>query len=498
MSPAILLAVSALVLSILFTPVLRAVAVRRRWVDQPDNHRKIHTQSCPRLGGVPVLLAFAGSFGVALLFDTGGALPATSLAARLLPAMLLVFVTGMADDFLGLTPKQKLVGQFTAAALACVAGVRITTIGSVAIDPVFGSLLTAVWLVACSNAFNLIDGLDGLAGGLALLASISVIIAGIVYNDYSLVLLGAPLAGALLGFLPFNSYPASVFLGDCGSLWLGFLLGCCTVMWSQNAAQGVAIAAPVIALSIPLLDTTLAILRRFLRGQPISVADRNHMHHRMLRRGFSQRRVVMQFYVYGGIAAAVALIVSVVDHTRGMAMIAFFGVSACVLIGRLNYEEFRHAAQWLRLDRLRSGVKFGLCIRTCQDSLWSASSAEECWQAVRNACREMGFGEIALKIGGRSFRDGADPLRARRWTVNVPLSDSDYVRLACPQELVSEQAPIAALADMLRQTLVAKTTELRTNSDRPARPSPKVRRAAATDATAALDSIPEFRAPRAC
>jgi UDP-GlcNAc:undecaprenyl-phosphate GlcNAc-1-phosphate transferase len=146
--------------------------------------------------------------------------------------------------------------------------------------------VTVLWLLACANAFNLIDGLDGLASGVGLFATLTTLCAALMHGDMELALATAPLAGALIGFLRYNFNPASIFLGDCGSLSIGFLLGCYAVMWSQKSATLLGMAAPAIVLAAPLVDTALSIARRFIQHKPIFGADRGHLHHRLLDRGF--------------------------------------------------------------------------------------------------------------------------------------------------------------------------------------------------------------------
>src|SRR4051794_31412960 len=229
------LAVSAFALALLLTPVLRDVALRLGWVDEPDNQRKLHKQPIPRIGGIAIVLAYLGAFGVLLvpsLERSADIIHALPMVLKLLPAAAVVFATGLLDDLIGLKAWQKLVGVVSAASLACLSDVQIHGIAYHNISPYIGVPLTILWLVGCSNAFNLIDGVDGVATGLGLLATVTTLGAGLVHGDAGLVIAMAPLAGALLGFLRFNFNPASVFLGDCGSLTVGFMLGCCAVIWS--------------------------------------------------------------------------------------------------------------------------------------------------------------------------------------------------------------------------------------------------------------------------
>ena len=232
---------------LLLTPIARMCAVRLGFLDHPDRTRKLHQAAVPRLGGVPILLAYAGSFLVlfALPMKAAGAIEANvSMIWRLLPAVGMVFFTGLADDLSGLSPWQKLLGQTAAVVAAFCAGVRIDSIAGHAM-PTWCSLpLTLAWLLLCSNAFNLIDGIDGLATGVGLAATVTTMFAALLHGDAMLALATAPLAGCLLGFLPYNFNPASIFLGDSGSLLIGFLLGSYGIIWSQKSATMLGVAAP--------------------------------------------------------------------------------------------------------------------------------------------------------------------------------------------------------------------------------------------------------------
>lgn len=321
------LAVCAFALSVLLTPLIREIAIRRGCLDRPDSNRKRHQAPIPRLGGVAIVLACAGSFGIFSLIDLHGSptmLPTSALVWKLLPAAMLVFIIGLLDDLAGLTPWQKLLGEVFAAGLACAGGIQIQSLAGSPISAFLGVPLTILWLVGCTNAFNLIDGLDGLASGLGLLATLTILAAGFLHNDFGLVMATAPLAGALLGFLLFNFNPASIFLGDCGSLWLGFMLACYGVIWSQKTTGPVlSMVAPLMALSIPLLDMVLSILRRFLQHQPVLRADHDHIHHRLLKRGFTPRRSVVLLYAAGALAASLSLLQTAGRGGDGLLIVVF-------------------------------------------------------------------------------------------------------------------------------------------------------------------------------
>ncbi len=306
-------------LSLLLTPVCRDLALRFRCVDRPDNGRKLHARPVPRIGGIPIMAA---------------CLPLVVLWRPVFPSVLLIFAAGLWDDLFGLRARKKLGVQAAAAALACLAGVSIGE------QAWWSAPLTILWLVGCTNAFNLIDGVDGLACGLGLIAALTMLAAALVHGQYTLALAAAPVAGALCGFLPYNFHRASVFLGDSGSLSLGFLLGIYAVTWSNATNTLPGMAAPLVALSIPLLDTVLAVARRAIGGQPIFAADRRHIHHLMLDRGLSHRGVALLLCGICGFAAIWSILLAVAPGQYGSVMLAAFCAAAWAGVRRLGYPEF--------------------------------------------------------------------------------------------------------------------------------------------------------------
>ena len=260
-------------LSLFLTPLVRNQARRLGLVDMPDGHRKIHRTPVPRVGGVAILAATVGAYALLLLAGLSAGhivLSGAPFAVRLLPAVIIIFGVGLADDIFAIRPWYKLAAQIAAATLVWFSGIRLEAIGGHPFSVTLSFVLTIAWIVACSNAVNLIDGVDGLAAGVGLFATITTLIAGLLHNNLDLVFATVPLAGALIGFLRYNFNPASIFLGDCGSLTLGFLLGCYGIVWSEKSTTLLSMTAPLLALSVPLLDAGIAIARRFLRNQPSS------------------------------------------------------------------------------------------------------------------------------------------------------------------------------------------------------------------------------------
>jgi UDP-GlcNAc:undecaprenyl-phosphate GlcNAc-1-phosphate transferase len=190
------------------------------------------------------------------------------LIVRLLPAAIVIFGGGLADDIISLKSWQKLAGQALAAALAYRPGVQVGGVEGHPVSATASFLVTLAWRMACSKAINLLNGIDGLAGGMGLFSSITIIIAAPLQSNVALAMAAVPLAGCLLAFLFYNFHPASISLGDSGSLLIGFLFGCYGVIWSQKATTFLVMTAPLMLLAVPLLDTTLSIARRFLRHSP--------------------------------------------------------------------------------------------------------------------------------------------------------------------------------------------------------------------------------------
>lgn len=449
--------------AVICTPLCRNLAAGRGWLDVPDPKRKIHSRPIPRIGGISIVVSYLASFAIVLLcwHDSEGMLrDHLRLTWQLVPAAALIFVTGLLDDLLGLRPWQKLVGQTCAAVIAYAAGVHLTSISGVELSSWLTLPATIVWLVACSNAFNLIDGVDGLAAGLGFFATLTILMAALLQQNLSLAIATAPLAGALLGFLRYNFNPASVFLGDCGSLLIGFLLGCYGVLWSQKSATVLGMTAPLMVLAIPLLDTALAIVRRFLGRQPIFGADRGHVHHRLLARGLTPRRVVLLLYGICGIAAGLSLLQSMFHDRFGGAILVIFCVGAWLGIQHLGYAEFIAASRIFASGGIRRHVNAQLQLTAIGEELTAADTPDQCWNVLCRTYSNFGFNEIKLELGNRIYNHTVNGNHiANTWTIRITLSDCDYVNLS--REFDTEAPPIvAAFADMIGTTLRPKVRTL--------------------------------------
>ncbi len=235
-------------------------------------------------------------------------------------------MVGALDDLFDLGPWQKLAGQFLAASWLFYSGLRIESVAG----NYFGEMpwltfpLTVCWLLACTNAFNLIDGLDGLASGVGFFATVTMLLAALLQGNVEMQILTVPLAAALLAFLRYNFNPASIFLGDSGAMLIGFSLGTYGIIWSQKSATLIGFAAPVVALAFPIAETLISIVRRFLRGHPVFEADSGHIHHLLLERGFGPRQVAAMIYGVAAVSAGVSLVLAQpAIRDRGVILIAF-------------------------------------------------------------------------------------------------------------------------------------------------------------------------------
>jgi UDP-GlcNAc:undecaprenyl-phosphate GlcNAc-1-phosphate transferase len=464
MFPLTMLAVSALLLTLALTPACRALCRRWGWVDQPDL-RKAHRGPLPRAGGIAIVLGYAAALALFRFSPLWASysFPWAPLSVReLLPAVMVAFGTGLLDDIYGLRPWMKVVGQTCAAGMACYAGVQIHGIGGHIIANAWWHVpLTVLWLVGCSNAFNLIDGLDGLAVGVGLFATATAFLSALISGNAALAFVTAPLLGALLGFLPYNFSPASIFMGDCGSLTVGFLLGCFGVVWSQKSATLLGMTAPLIALAIPLLDTALAIARRFLRHQPVFKGDRGHIHHRLLARGFTPRRVAYMLYASAGIVAGLSLALSSdVRHLGGAALVAFC-VIVWLAVQYLGYEEFDAARHMIFGGIFRRTLNANLSISQLEMAVKEAGTLEECWGAVVETSRGFGFSEATLEFDERRLTARlaeADP--AECWDLRIPLNGSGHVHLRAPLRAKQPPAVIGRFATLVGTVFAGKLARL--------------------------------------
>jgi UDP-GlcNAc:undecaprenyl-phosphate GlcNAc-1-phosphate transferase len=463
---------SALV-SLLLTPLFRDFFAFLEMVDQPDSRRKLHVRPVPRVGGIPIALSYicalagallGASFWKEMLSESG---PTIHLLGRLMPALVIIFLTGLLDDFRGLTPLQKVAGQVLAASCALWAGVRLAPIqGYPHLDNWVG-LLSILWLVFCANAFNLIDGLDGLASGVALLAATGLLLAALIHHHPTLALATVPLVGGLIGFLYYNVNPASVFLGDCGSLLIGFLIGCFGLLWNQHAASGLGRYAPVMALAVPASEVAVSIMRRFLRQQPIFDPDHNHIHHRLLSLGLTQRNAAFVLYGVTALGATLAVLQTIVHPRAATVVTVLFAAGTYLGVRRLRYTEFGAVRQLLLGGELRRMLRMQICLEEYQESLAAASTVEECWKAVCEASSAAGFRYVALQLDGNHFETANEVTEENHSPrISIPLlAGSGQMLFVQASRALGSAMWIAPIVEVLEERL--QVQRLLSQSDKP-------------------------------
>ena len=300
-------------------------------MDVPRDKRRVHNKPMPRFGGIAI---YAGLMVGLALFVLGknAHIPAVMVGCTL------IYILGAIDDIKGMKPIIKFGGQVVCATVVFAMGLRINFItnwfgeGNMNLGIAVCFLATVVWLAGITNAVNLIDGLDGLAAGISAISALSIAYVSYIHGWYVPTMAMMALAGACLGFLPFNFHPAKTFMGDSGSQLLGFAIASLSILGTVKSATLVVVVIPALVLGLPILDTLMAIIRRTIRHQSIGTADKEHLHHRILRAGFGQRRAVLLMYSVSGIMGIVAILYSrgLFIECLGLAFVALLIVGVLI------------------------------------------------------------------------------------------------------------------------------------------------------------------------
>ena len=393
--------------SFVATRQVRDLATRRGWVSLPQDGRQVHQTPLPRLGGVAIFLAFSVSLivwlGLSVKFPqlVQGLAPATLL--RIYVPACLIFALGIYDDLHGAGAYLKFSVQAIAAIMLFAGGMRVLDLPlifrSYSVPWFLGLPLTVLWVVAVTNAFNLIDGLDGLAAGSALFSTMVFFVCALVNHSWLGSLMSVTLAGAILGFLRFNFNPATIFLGDSGSLFIGFMLSALALAEQQKTPTFVAVAIPVVSFGLPILETLLSILRRLIGGRPIFSADREHIHHKLLQMGFSHRQVVIVLYAVSAVFAMLSLfLLWPTGSTLGL-VLAVVGTGVWLGVQHLNYLEFgelRRVAQ--RTIDQRQIVINNLSVRRAAEELKVARDFTQVRSVLIAAFESNDFDAFELQL----------------------------------------------------------------------------------------------------
>jgi len=443
----------AFVLSLLLTPLARWLGVRLKAFDYPTD-RKVHTRPIPRTGGLAILLSLILTNIIcniiygdkAPLFLTHAQYSYVTLGG------IFIFAVGFFDDFKRLGPRIKFLCQILAASIAFYAGVRIETIFSINIHGVFFSIfswvITVAWFLLIINAINLIDGLDGLAAGVTFIAmGVLIVMNAVAGHSVTLGKL-VIMAGVLLGFLRYNFNPASIFMGDGGSYFLGYAIAALSIMASAKSTLGISILIPLVVLGVPVFDTLMAPLRRFLSGKKLFHPDKSHIHHLLLSKGITQKNVVLIIYGITTVLCAFALIMIFFRSTitigitvTAIVILALFAVNK---LGYLEYLLIDKFFGWIKdvTDASRNSSYSGTFL-TLIGELQKTKNLKNLWE---KACQVFEFMQIEaaelritkpVKLKSKSPSKRADVLSWKK-------SDAPRKEMLRLEVFISEGNPFSA------------------------------------------------------
>ena len=383
-------------------PLILRVSHRHGFAAEANELHHTHNVPVPRFGGIALV---GGLLAVVLVF---GFIEPGFLTINhrwlTLGGSLAMFGLGLWDDFFALGARRKLAGQLLIASAVFFLGIGINRLqvpftGQILDLGLWGWPITVIWLVAMTNLINLIDGVDGLAGGICLM--LMVLLAYVTRSGGFMAFLAAGMVGSLLGFLRYNFPPARIYMGDGGAYFLGFLIGCLTIVNSQKGTVLAALAAPLFVLALPIIDTSLAILRRGLRGLPLFRPDKKHIHHRLLAAGYSRRGVVLGLYGFTAFFLVLGFFTYFL-HGQYFALLLGIGTLSIILAaGRFNFSR-----EWLSLGRLlgnslesRAEIQYALSL-----SRWlalegaRAHTVEQIVADVVFVARKLDFGGVRMRL----------------------------------------------------------------------------------------------------
>lgn len=414
---------TALLLGLAGTRSVRSWAIRRGFLDMPDEERRIHSLPTPNVGGMAIALGSAATFMAWSFLVLPGAVYRPDLLAMVLGG-LAMFLVGFWDDTRHIKATTKFALQFVIASAVYFGGVQILGVSfgrfwEGEFTGIISYIVTTIWIVGTTNAFNLIDGSDGVAAGAALFASIAMGVVFALQGDPLGALMATILVGSCLGFLYFNFPPASIFMGDSGSLFLGYTLATLGVITTQKSSTLLAVIIPVIAFGVPLLDTSIAIVRRYLRHEPIFSADRGHIHHRLSDLGHSPRAVALLIYIACAGFASLSLLLAAPG--RPTVFPVFLVAAAVMIVGvqKLKVPELSELARVMgRGLQQRRVISHNVRLYSAADALRTSKDAENVLDALDLAFHGSEFsrlevwvpeslgGALETSVGERVQRDG--------------------------------------------------------------------------------------------
>lgn len=469
----------AMLLSGVLTWYVRGIARKKQWSKGPESARHIHDRPIPRLGGVAVYLTFV----IMIAFETAIVRfglhlhrpESTGLLLRILMPGTLMFLVGLADDFWNLRAVVKLAAQIAAGLwlfrLGCHIGLGMVRFHGKDFSTMLSCTATVVWVVMLCNAFNLIDGMDGLAAGASVFPLLTFSAAALFHHNGQMGAASIMLTGALLGFLRFNFNPATIFLGDCGSLFLGFMLSALSLAGTQAKAPTLlSVALPVVACGFPIAETCVSVLRRFLSGRPIFSPDREHIHHRLVHLGFSHRQAVVLLFGASGICSLLSIIL--LFPRLNVFIMVSIALLLLITVGvrQLGYPEFEEVGRMLlRAWEQKVVIAHNVRLRQIATAMRHISSWEEVTQVLRAGFQGGEFSQFELAIfEQRQYHESKDALVYSRvvalhpeltelnWSITLEFKGNDYfgfLQLRCPYKKESLMLDVNVLLQVLKPAL---------------------------------------------
>ncbi|HEY8211801.1 MAG TPA: MraY family glycosyltransferase [Myxococcaceae bacterium] len=395
---------TSLIVGAVLTLVVRNRAHAYGWFDQARSSRKIHARPIPRLGGLAIVGGFFAPLCALMLVDSGvgtAFFMQDKLALGLFAGGIAIALLGLYDDFRGAGARLKFTVQFGVAAALYGLGFRVQTIANPFGDPValgwLAAPFTVLWIVGVVNAMNLIDGLDGLAGGVAFFAVLPNFILAFARFDVVLCLMMASLGGAVLGFLIFNFNPASIFMGDTGSMFLGFVLAAVSLKTCSKSGTAVSMLVPIIALGLPIMDTLLAVVRRTILRRPLFSADKEHIHHRVMSRMLlSHRHAVLALYGLCCLFALTALGLSYANGAQTAMLLTAIAVVVMILMRKLGYLNLSRAGEVGETRRRNRQLRS--VVRDVTEAVGRAGTLPAIWDALRGLPETLDAARLVLRV----------------------------------------------------------------------------------------------------
>lgn len=470
--------------SLISTPLIRRLCQRYKLLDVPADARRIHRMAVPRLGGLALYFSCLVALSLLPFVDNLLTQKLSGMKAEFLTLFIpatLVLLLGGYDDLRGTNAVEKFVGLGLIATLFYAMGGRIDALsiplfGTIELSPLVSFVFTVVWVVGITNAFNLIDGLDGLATGAALFSSLVILGVSISQERTLMIVVSLVLCGALAGFLRYNFNPASIFLGDSGALFTGFLLAALSVLGTQKATTVVAIVVPMLAFGFPMVDTAMTMGRRLLSRKPVFQGDKEHIHHMLLARGWSQRRAALVLYGVCALFGLAALIFPASGSKLTGFMLFVISVAVIIAVGHLRYhevDELRAGVKRTVADR-RSRVANNIRVRRAALALSKASDLHEMFEALRPLLESGEFSCANAQVGqsnGRVFwcwpedAETKDEAGLRHeWSLRLPLVKDGvewgWLNLYRSFEGEPLLIDVNYLSDLLRRELTEATARI--------------------------------------